>query len=330
MSAVFLQGENPKSKLEKDFADFTGFESSIICQSGWVANIGLMQAIASKGVPVYIDFSTHMSLWEGIKASGAKAIPFLHNDIKNCEQKIKQHGTGIIVVDSVYSSNGSICKLKEVAELAQKYDCMLVVDESHSLGTHGKHGQGLVHELGLEDQVDFITASLAKTFVGRAGLITCSKKFAGYFPFVANPAIFSSAMLPHELAGLSQTLEIIKSADKKREQLFHNSAYLRLGLKNLGYNIGQGNSQIIALEPGTEPNTEVLRDALEGSDIFGSVFCYPATSKSKTVIRFSVNSSLNKQDLDHILSVCKEIRNKVGMWNWKSTKVSLKKEQQVA
>lgn len=326
MSAIFLQGENPKSKLEENFAEYVGFESAIICQSGWVANIGLMQAIASKDVPVYIDFSAHMSLWEGIKAAEARAVPFLHNDIENCEQKIKQHGTGIIVVDSVYSSSGSVCLLEEIAELAKKYGCMLVVDESHSLGTHGKHGAGLVHELGLEAQVDFITASLAKTFAGRAGLIACSKEFAGYFPFEANPAIFSSAMLPNELAGLSTTLEVIKKADNRREQLFYNSQYLRTGLNKMGYNVGEGNSQIIALESGTEPNTEILRDVLEDHDVFGSVFCRPATAKNKSLMRFSVSSGLKKEELDHILSVCREIRNDIGMWDWRSTKQKAKKE----
>lgn len=320
MSAIFLQGNSQQSNFEKQMANFVGFEASVLCQSGWVANVGLIQSIASKEVPVYIDFLAHMSLWEGVKASGATAHPFMHNDASHLEELIKKHGCGVIAVDSVYSTNGSVCPLVDIADLAQKYGCLLVVDESHSLGTHGPKGAGFVAELGLSDKVHFITASLAKAFSGRAGLVACSKEFANYFPYVSFPAIFSSALLPYEIVRLSKTLEIIEKADDKREHLFYNSNYLRKGLDELGYNVSIGVAQIIALESGSERETERLRDALEDRNIFGSVFCSPATPKNRAIIRFSVNSDLSQQELDLILKVCKEIRDEVGMWEWKSTK----------
>ena len=112
MSAVFLKGNSPQGSFEKEMAQYFGYESSILCQSGWAANVGLLQAIAEKDVPVYIDFFAHMSLWEGVKAANAKAVPFLHNNVVHLEKMINKHGPGIILIDSLYSTssaNGLFC-----------------------------------------------------------------------------------------------------------------------------------------------------------------------------------------------------------------------------
>lgn len=320
MSAIFFDEDDNEKKFEKNFAEFLGCESAILCQSGWVANVGLIQSIATSSTPIYIDFMTHMSLWEGIRSADAKGIAFRHNDLKHLERLIKQHGQGIIAVDSVYSTNGSICPLKELIELGEKYDCVLVVDESHSLGTHGPNGRGMVYELGLSNRVHFLTASLAKAFVNRAGVIGCSKKFANYFPYVSKPAIFSSAMLPADLAGLKATLEVIFNADDRRKKLHDNANYLRCELDRLGYNVSESQSQIIAIEAGTEENTELLRDVLETKGIFGAVFCRPATPKNRSLIRLSISSDLQQEDLERIIHVFESIRQEVGMENWTSTK----------
>jgi len=319
MSAVFLHEGSDKELFENSMADFTGFESSILCQSGWSANIGLMQAIADQNTPVYIDFFTHMSLWEGIKSSGAPFYSFMHNDVEHLERLVKQHGKGIILVDSLYSTTGDFAPLVDIIDIATRYDCVSVVDESHSLGTHGDHGSGLVASLGLTGRVHFITASLAKAFAGRAGIIFCSKRFSQYFPFIAYPAIFSSTLLPHEIAGLAATLKVIIDGDERRKQLHAHAEYLREGLRGLGYSIAS-ESQIIGLEPGEESNMEILRDALEDRNVYGSVFCAPATPKNRSLMRFSLHSSLEKDDLERVLAVCESIRDDVGMWNWKSTR----------
>jgi CAI-1 autoinducer synthase len=307
MSAVFLHENSLKKTFECEMADYLGYESTILCQSGWAANVGLMQSIASRDIPVYIDFLAHMSLWEGIKISSAKAYPFLHNNYNHLEKLIKKHGQGLIIVDSLYSTVGDICPLEQVIAIAEKYQCISVVDESHSIGTHGIKGSGLVRQLGLEKKVDFITLSLAKSFSGRAGLISCSNKFAGYFPYISYPAIFSSSMLDHEIAGLRAALKVIKESDNKREMLMENAKYLRDSLINLGYKISS-QSHIISLESGTEERTEILRDELEKRDIFGSVFCSPATAKNKAIIRFSMNANLAREQIDQIIHACMEIK----------------------
>ncbi|MDH5408314.1 MAG: quorum-sensing autoinducer CAI-1 synthase [Gammaproteobacteria bacterium] len=320
MSGIFLHGDNPQAELEKRLAVFMKAEHTVMCQSGWSANVGLLQAIADDKTPVYIDLFSHMSFWDGIKHAGAKSYAFYHNNLEHLERKIKKHGPGIIAVDSVYSTNGSICPLEEITELGLKYNCVLVVDESHSLGTHGTYGEGLVASLGLENKIHFRTASLAKAFAGRAGLITCSDSFSDYFKFTSTPAIFSSTLLLHEIYALNKTLDVIIAESDRRKVLHKNAGILRDELSSLGYNVDISKAQIIPLEVGTEAQTINLRNALEKNNIFGSIFCPPATAQNRALVRLSVNSSLTEEQLNSIISACAAIRTEVDVASWSSTK----------
>ncbi|MGV2840594.1 aminotransferase class I/II-fold pyridoxal phosphate-dependent enzyme, partial [Vibrio cyclitrophicus] len=219
-----------------------------------------------------------------------------------------RYGSGVIVVDSVYSTIGTVAPLRDIYEMAQEFDCALVVDESHSLGTHGSNGAGLVQALGLTNKVDFITVSLAKTFAYRAGAILGPKRLSETLPFVAYPAIFSSTVLPQEVIRLEKTLEVIKASDDKRDTLFKRAKALTTGLKRIGFNI-RSESQIVALECGSESNTERVRDFLEERDVFGAVFCRPATGRNKNIIRFSINADMTPRDIDHVLTACQEAFN---------------------
>jgi len=320
MSGIFLHGDNPLLALEGRLGRFMGSESGVLCQSGFAANTGLIQSIADENTVVYVDMLAHMSLWEGIRSAGARSVAFHHNDPEHLERQLLKHGPGVILVDSVYSTNGSVCPLEEVVALGARHGCVLVVDESHSLGTHGAQGEGLVASLGLADRVHFRTASLAKAFAGRAGFIACSERFSEYFKFESNPAIFSSTLLPHEVAGLNATLDVIGEEGWRRHRLHANADYLRSRLDELGYNLNGSQAQIVALEAGTERQTIVLRDALEARGIFGSVFCAPATPKNRALIRLSVHSALTEADLARIVEACRDIREEVDMANWASTR----------
>ncbi|MCX7148881.1 MAG: quorum-sensing autoinducer CAI-1 synthase [Rhodocyclales bacterium] len=324
MSGIFLHGACPQIDLEQRLAQFMQAESGVLCQSGYAANTGLIQAIANERTPVYADMMAHMSLWEGIKSAGAKAITVFHNDPEHLERQVLRHGPGIVVVDSIYSTTGSIAPLREIVDICEAQGCVLVADESHSLGTYGPNGEGLVVELGLAERVHFRTASLAKAFAGRAGYISCSKRFTEYFKSESNPAIFSSTLLPHDVRGLDATLNIVRQEGWRRQRLHANARYLRTQLDALGYNLNDSQSQIVSLESGTEQQTIVLREALESRGIFGSIFCAPATPKSRSLMRFSVNAALTDAELDRIVSVCRDIRDEVDLASWPSTRRKLR------
>ncbi|WP_426741210.1 aminotransferase class I/II-fold pyridoxal phosphate-dependent enzyme, partial [Pseudomonas aeruginosa] len=148
------------------------------------------------------------------------------------------HGPGIIAVDSIYSTLGTISPLADYAEIARKFKCLLIVDESHSLGTHGPQGKGMVAKLGLSSQIDLLTASLAKAFSGRGGLIAGDRRLIEYIRYSSLPSIFSSALMPHDLAGFSTSLEIITQEECRRKKLQSNAAFLREALSCLRINIG--------------------------------------------------------------------------------------------
>jgi CAI-1 autoinducer synthase len=315
-SSVFLHGSHPVRDLERSLAQWVGKEDGLICQSGYAANLGLLQAITDESTPVYIDTLAHMSLWEGARSARAPAQPFRHNDASHLARLMARDGPGLVIVDSVYSTTGALCPLADIVEVSQRAGSMILVDESHSLGTHGPSGAGLCAELGLTNQVHFITASLAKAFAGRAGYFTVPAAMRNYVLSFSYPNMFSSCLLPHEIAGLAATLDVIQRSDKERVRLHRFSRQLRGGLSERGYPVHQGTEQIIALESGTEPATMVLRDLLEERDVFGAVFCAPATSRNRTMVRLTVSSALTEAELDHVLDAAAEIAPLVKPWDW--------------
>jgi len=319
ISGVFVREQDPQRKFEKEMAQFMGAEDGILCHSGFSANVGLLQSIADINTPVYLDQLAHMSLWEGARAANAPIHPFRHNRVEHLEKQIKSHGSGIIVVDSIYSTTGSVSPLTAIAALAVKYDCVFIVDESHSLGTHGELGKGLVVSERLENKVHFRTASLAKAFCGRGGIIIGTAKDIEFVRYEALSLIFSTAVLPHDIAAFSAMLQLIKESEGRREKLRESAQYLREQLIQLGYNLNQSNSQIISLESGNELNTIVLKKALEKNGIFGSVFCPPTTTRNRSMIRFSLNAALSWRQIEQIAEVCAEIRKEVRFDFWPST-----------
>ncbi len=271
-------------------------------------------------VQAQIDSLAHMSLWEGVRASGATAHPFRHNDPGHLARMIARHGPGLVVVDSVYSTTGALCPLVDVVDIAQAHDCMILVDESHSLGTHGPQGRGLCAQLGLTDRVHFITASLAKAFAGRAGFFTMPDELRYYLMCHSYPSIFSSSLLPHEVAGLAATLEVLRASDAARERLRQHTVRVRARLAQLGYPIAQGSEQIIALEAGTEVDTLALREALESRGIFGAIFVAPATARNRAMVRLTLHAALTDAELGHLEQVAAEIAPQVRPWAWPSAR----------
>lgn len=315
-SGAFLIDDHPSRRLEKALAHWVGKEDGFVCQSGYMANLGLIQAVADEQTPVYVDAMAHTSLWEGARAANAPAYMFRHNDPEHLDRTIKRHGPGLVVVDSVYSTTGALCPLTRMVEVAEANASMILVDESHSLGTHGPAGAGLCASLGLSERVHFITASLAKAFAGRAGFFTVPSSLRFYVLHRSFPNIFSSCLLPHEIAGLAATLEVLRANDVARERLHSHTRWLRSSLTDLGYPIHHGSEQIIALEAGTELATSALRDALENGGVFGAIFCAPATSKSRALVRLTLNSGLSDAELMRVVEVARDIAPRVKPWEW--------------
>ncbi|MBT3534241.1 MAG: quorum-sensing autoinducer synthase [Rhodospirillaceae bacterium] len=319
MSAALLAKNAPQRSVEGQLAAFLGVEDTVLCQSGWCANVDLLQTIADQDTPIYLDIYVHASLWEGARMSKAPIHPFRHNQPGSLAKKAQRHGPGIVVVDAIYSSNGDVCPMVEIVEVAEQHGCLLVVDESHSVGTYGANGEGLVASLGLSDRVHYRTLSLSKAFATRAGLVAGPARVMEFFRHEARSMLFSSAIMPHEIAGLRATLEVIQSEGWRREKLWERATYLRRRLSELGYNVDESDSQVVALEAGPERRSMQLRDALENAGIFGAVFCAPATPQNRSLIRLSINSALTDAQVERIIRVCADVRDAVDLDTWPST-----------
>ena len=315
-SGVFHLNQHPTRALETALAAWVGKDDGFICQSGYSANVGLLQAIADANTPIYLDTLAHASLWEGAHAARAPSFAFRHNDPAHLARVIAKNGPGIVVVDSVYSTTGALCPLVEIVEIAEQGGCMILVDESHSLGTHGPQGAGLCAALGLSERVHFITASLAKAFAGRAGFFTAPAHMRYYILCSSFPNIFSSSLLPYEVAGLAATLTLIQDSDDARTRLHAHTQRLRASLTDLGYPISQGSQQIIALEVGLESETMQLRDRLEERNVFSSMFCAPATSSKRAMMRMTLNAGLVDSELEYVEAAAREIAPIVKPWDW--------------
>jgi CAI-1 autoinducer synthase len=326
-SGVFLLDHHPSRAFEKSMASWLGKEDAFLCQSGYAANLGLLQIIADEQTPVFLDSLAHMSLWEGARAANAPAHAFRHNDPAHLERMIAAHGAGVVVVDSVYSTTGALCPLREIVEIVERTGSIIVVDESHSMGTHGPSGAGLCAQLGLTHRVHFITASLAKAFAGRAGLFTAPAEMRHYIQISAYPNIFSSSLLPHEIAGLAATLNVIRNADDARMRLHANTRRLRGSLADAGYPIHHGSEQIIALEAGSEPAAMHLRDVFEDRGVVGAIFCAPATSKNRAMLRLTLHAALAESELEHVEGVARDAARILQPWDWPIARRQLRVRQ---
>ncbi|MEV6138056.1 alpha-hydroxyketone-type quorum-sensing autoinducer synthase [Nocardia sp. NPDC051990] len=313
-SGLFLHGpDHPQIALERTLAEHMRAAAGILCQSGWDANAGLLQSIADAHTPVYVDHIAHMSFWHGAKTAGAPVYSFRHNFPGHLREEIRRHGPGIIAVDSIYGANGSRCPLTQICDVADETGSVLVVDESHSLGTDGPYGAGMVVALGLTDRVPFRIASLATAFAGRAGFIAANSiDFVDYFKMESDPAVFSATLLPHDIAGLAATLEVVRVDDWRRVRLREISAVVRRALMALEFDLEGSASHIVALQTGPDERTIAIRDFLEARGVFGSVLCWPVTAPERALIRFSLHAGLTDMQVDRLIQVCAEVRDIFG------------------
>jgi CAI-1 autoinducer synthase len=313
MSAVYVQYLAVQQHYEAAMAGYLGTEATVLCQSGWAANDGLIQALVDGETPVYIDHFAHASLWQGVQSGGTKPRPFRHNDPESLEALVRRHGPGLIAVDTIYSTTGDICPLGDVVDIAEAHGCIIVADESHAIGVRGPQGAGLASELGLGNRIRFRTFSLSKALVGRGGIVAGPARELEYFRFQSRPAIFSSAVLPYEIAGFSAALDAVCREERRREALRRNSAYLKNGLFDIGVAIADHDSPIIALVGGPEELTVKLRDALEAHKVFGALFCAPSTPKNRSLLRLTLNSAMTQAELDQIIAACAAVKRETGI-----------------
>ncbi len=271
-----------------------------ITTSGWSANVGLISSLATEDTPIYIDMAAHASLWDGGRLSAGRIVPIRHNRPKALESFIESYGPGIVIIDSYYSTSGAVSPLEQYADIAQKNNCVLVLDEAHSFGMIGEHGGGLAVALGLESAIHYRTVSLAKALGGSGGLIITSKYAGQALPFWMRPSIFSSAPPPANSAGNSAALAIIEREPHRAAHVHAMAKRLRELLTAQNIDTGPSECQIVSLRfKGTDDACLMYGELLE-KNILTAVFLPPAVPSGSSLLRFSLYSDLSENDIDLI------------------------------
>ncbi|CAH1800852.1 unnamed protein product [Owenia fusiformis] len=298
--------ESPLFKFQEKAAEWLKADAVVLTKSGMDANCSLMEILLkyNDNIPVYLDFLVHATFRYGIKAMKGKMIVFKHNDLVDLEAKMTKRGPGFIIVDSIYSSIGTIAPLKGMCDLAEKYGSALIVDESHALGVHGHEGNGIVCQLGLEDRVHFRTSALTKGLACNGGIFTGRREFVGLFRGGTTKFAFSNAVEDHEAVRLINALETVKQANDKRKSLQIKFTYFKQELRNLGY-MGyylDPPTQLFGLVTGDYDNTVRFDRALKAKGIYATTFVYPGAPRDRSLLRFNITDDLTKEQLDYTYS----------------------------
>ena len=238
------------SRLEQKLAAFKGTESALLFGSGYLANLGVVGALARAGEVVFSDELNHASIIDGCRLSRAEVFVYSHNDMDHLEWGLQQAGSraALIVTESVFSMDGDVAPLEEIAELAHHYDVRVVVDEAHSTGCIGPGGRGAVAEAGLEGEIDVVVGTLGKALGSYGAFVACDAEIVALLTNTARSLIFSTAPPPPAIAGALAALDVLEEQPRRVDRLHANAEVLRGELAREGFDVSGSTTQIVPLD----------------------------------------------------------------------------------
>ena len=237
----FLNGNlDLHEELEVRLANFVGKESALCFSTGFFVNQGSISALIGRNDVIYSDRENHASIIEGTSIASGDVVVFKHNDIEDLEKVLinsrDKYEGALIVADGVFSMSGDILNLPPIIKLAKKYNCKLYVDDAHSIGVLGKHGEGTGHHFGLQKDIDLVMGTFSKSFATNGGFIAGDKDIIHYIKHKARPFMFSAAMSPAATATALKCLDIMETEPDHIQNLTKNASYMSKNLKAMGYN----------------------------------------------------------------------------------------------
>ncbi len=304
-------------RLEEKIAKFKHMENSLVYQGGLLANAGTIPALVGKDDVVFSEELNHASIIDGVRLSSAKRVVFSHLSAEDLELKLKDERKSgkkaLIVTDGVFSMDGDIAPLPEIAELGEKYDAMVYVDDAHGEGVLGDHGRGIVDHFKLTDKVDIEMGTFSKALGVMGGFVAGNDELIDYLKQKARPFLFSSALNPGEVAAILKSIEIMESDDSLLKKLWNNSELLKNGLKNLGFNIGHSKTPITPVIIGEEKNTVEFSKTLYDEGIFASPIVYPTVAKGLARIRLMPSAVHSDGDIKFAIDKFESIGRKMKL-----------------
>jgi 8-amino-7-oxononanoate synthase len=290
--------------LERDLADFFNCRGAIVFSTGYVANLGILSALAGPGDTILLDADCHASIYDGCRLGGAEVIRFRHNNAADLEKRLRRLGeraeNTLILVEGIYSMLGDRAPLADIAALKSKYGAYLLVDEAHSVGVLGEHGRGLAEEAGVEDRVDFVVGTFSKSLGAIGGYCVSNHPELELIRYASRPYIFTASPSPSTIASTRAALEILRSRPELQKQLWDNASRLYKHLQDLGFSLGPEPSPIIAVRLGSVEQALTFWVGLLERGVYVNLVLPPATPDTAPLLRCSVSAGHTPEQVDKI------------------------------
>lgn len=319
MSSVrFICGTQDIHKtLEKKIADFLGTEDTILYAAAFDANGGVFEPLFTEEDAIISDELNHASIIDGVRLCKAKRFRYKNNDMNDLEEQLKAAQAQrfrIIVTDGVFSMDGYIAKLDQVCDLAEKYNALVMVDDSHSTGFMGKTGRGTHEHCGVMGRVDIITSTLGKALGGAMGGFTSGKKeIIDMLRQRSRPYLFSNSLAPSITGAAIAVMDLLSETTDLRDKVMSNALYFREGMTNAGFDIKPGIHPIVPVMLYDAKLAQVFADKLLQEGIYVIGFFYPVVPKEQARIRVQVSAAHEKHHLDKAIQAFAKIGKELGV-----------------
>jgi 8-amino-7-oxononanoate synthase len=303
-------------ELERRLAAFKQAEAALVFPSGYHANIGIISALMGPGDTILSDALNHASIIDGCRLSRASVHVFRHCDRIHLAQLLAscpQSGQRLIVTESVFSMDGDVAPLIDIVTLARRYQAWVMVDEAHATGVFGAHGAGVVEELGLENEVEIQMGTLGKALGGFGAYVAGSRELIEWLINRARSFIYTTAVPPATAAAALAALDIVAQEPERRKQLWHNAAFLRQGLENLGYRLGPTRSPILPVLIGSAEQTMALAEALLRRGIFAQGIRPPTVPQGTARLRVTPMATHSREQLTQALEAFAAAGKELGI-----------------
>ena len=289
-------------ELERRLADFVGKEDAIVYSTGFQTNLGVVSCVTGRKDYIIWDELDHASIIEGHRLSFSQKLKFKHNDMDSLEEQLKKCDPDrikLIVVDGVFSMEGDVANLPEIARLAKRYNASIMVDEAHGLGVFGHQGRGTCDHFGVTDNVDLIMGTFSKSLASIGGFIAAEETVINYLRHNSRSYIFSASATPAATAAALAALDIMIAEPERIAKLWEITNYALDGFRKIGLEIGHTSSPIIPLFVRNNEKTFVLTRDLFDEGIFVNPVIAPAVAPQDTLIRFSLMATHTKKQVDY-------------------------------
>lgn len=290
------------TELEDKLAKFCGYESALVFNSGYTANVGVISSIATEEHIIFSDEKNHASLIDGCRLSKSKIVIYEHNNLKDLENKLKLYYkfNKIIVSDSVFSMDGDIIDLKGIINLGNKYNAITIIDDAHGFGVLGENGRGIIELTEEKLKPDILIATLSKAIGVEGGFVGTFKKVREYILNHARSYIFSTSMSPLAIACNIASLDFISESNENLIRLKENVQYIKLRLKDIGIEV-DGRVPIIKVLIGDEGKAIRISESLYEDGIYVPAIRFPTVEKNKAILRITLMSSHTKDQINFLV-----------------------------